>query len=96
MTKGIFAVLSLFACFAAPLLAHHSFGAEYDANKPITVTGVLTKMIRSSPRTVDLIVKLFTVPVRGCPSAIDAIVKRMAKPNSNRTVLGMRVVPRGK
>ena len=24
-------------------LLHHSFGAEYDANKPITLTGVLTQ-----------------------------------------------------
>ena len=26
---------------AAPLLAHHSFAAEYDGKKPVTITGTL-------------------------------------------------------
>ena len=33
----VVAIFSLLAG-AAPLVAHHSFAAEYDANKPITVT----------------------------------------------------------
>ena len=29
---------------AMPILAHHSFAAEYDATKPITITGAVTKV----------------------------------------------------
>jgi Family of unknown function (DUF6152) len=29
---------------AAPLAAHHSFAAEYDSTKPISVTGTVTKI----------------------------------------------------
>jgi hypothetical protein len=51
MTRGAFIVVSLVLAFAAPLLAHHSFGAEYDAGKPITVAGVLTKIEWTNPHS---------------------------------------------
>lgn len=34
---------------AAPLLAHHSFAAEYDEKKPITLKGVVTKVEWANP-----------------------------------------------
>ena len=40
---GVVAGVALFLG-AWPALAHHSFSAEYDANKPIVLKGTLTKM----------------------------------------------------
>ena len=34
---------------AVPVLAHHSFAAEYDANKSISISGTVTKMEWMNP-----------------------------------------------
>jgi hypothetical protein len=41
---GIAAVAMMLIGVAAPLMAHHSFSAEYDGNKPVTLKGTVTKM----------------------------------------------------
>jgi hypothetical protein len=51
MVRRFVALLSLLLLFAASLPAHHSFGAEYDASKPITVTGVLTRIEWTNPHS---------------------------------------------
>ena len=44
-----------FACLAlaigAPLLAHHSFAAEFDATKAVRLTGTLTKIEWTNPHS---------------------------------------------
>jgi hypothetical protein len=54
MAKRIFGacpVLAVLWLWSMPLLAHHSFGAEYDASKPITLTGVVTKVEWTNPHS---------------------------------------------
>jgi hypothetical protein len=36
---------------AMPVLAHHSFAAEFDATKPVNLTGVVTKVEWMNPHT---------------------------------------------
>jgi hypothetical protein len=37
-------ILSILILAVTPLLAHHSFDAEYDANKTANLTGIVTKV----------------------------------------------------
>jgi Family of unknown function (DUF6152) len=45
---GTFALLVVVA-LTTPLWAHHSFAAEYDSNKPIKLTGAVTKVEWMNP-----------------------------------------------
>jgi hypothetical protein len=44
------ATLGLFVA-TVPVLAHHSFAAEFDASKPIKLTGTVTKVEWQNPHT---------------------------------------------
>ncbi len=37
-------VIAVIALFIAPVVAHHAFSAEFDANKPVRLTGAVTKV----------------------------------------------------
>jgi Family of unknown function (DUF6152) len=48
MKRVLIASAGLF-CLAAPVLAHHGFETEYDNNKTITATGVVSKIEWTNP-----------------------------------------------
>ena len=49
MRTSISLAISVILFIAGPAVAHHSFGAEYDSAKPMTLTGVVTKIDWSNP-----------------------------------------------
>jgi hypothetical protein len=48
-TKHFMIVAGLVAAAALPVYAHHSFAAEFDSNKPVSLTGAVTKLEWMNP-----------------------------------------------
>ena len=49
MRAHVLALAAVLCIAAASASAHHSFSAEYDSNKPLTITGAVTKIEWNNP-----------------------------------------------
>jgi len=47
--RGVLLAAGVVSWGAAPAVAHHAFAAEFDSNKPVTLTGTITKVEFQNP-----------------------------------------------
>jgi len=72
-------VAGLFLLVAAlPALAHHSFGAEYDAKRPVTLHGVVTRVEWFNPHA------RFSIDVKDESGNVTSWNLELASPNALR------------
>ena len=60
----------------APVIAHHSFAAEYDASKPLKLTGTVTKIEWTNPHC------FFYVDVKTDSGKVDNWAFELGNPNA--------------
>ena len=71
---GLFAVILGLLAFENPSHAHHSFAAEYDRAKPITLTGTVTKIEWMNPHV------YFYIDVKDKDGKVDNWAMEMGNP----------------
>jgi len=75
MKAGIGVLLALVLVTASTLQAHHSFAAQYDANKPVTLVGTVTKVEWTNPHA------RFYVDVKDDKGVVTSWNLELASPN---------------
>jgi DNA/RNA endonuclease YhcR with UshA esterase domain len=77
-TRLIVVVASLGGVLAAavPVSAHHSFAAEYDANKPLKLTGTVTKIEWTNPHC------FFYIDVKNETGTVETWAFELGNPNA--------------
>jgi len=61
---------------AVPVLAHHSFAAEYDASKPLKLTGTVTKIEWTNPHC------FFYIDVKNPDGKVETWAFELGNPNA--------------